>query len=151
MKFERSTRSAALCRAWLDACSAFEDAREVCRQPDLLEMAAYLELVSTSLWAHGSQSCNLAAVHTQEIACLLIVPAVSAAMPRTVLTSELEGAVFDVGDALDNASRAHSDRMVQQIDAITEVLWSRGDDKHARAAIRLQGVAALMIQRGVSV
>ena len=151
MKSQSASRSAAMCRAWLNACSAFEDARHACCKPNVLEMAAFLERSSTSLWSHESRSCNLAAIHAQEIALLLVATAVPSLIPRSVLMSELEGAVLDVGDALDDAGRAHSDEIVQQIDVITELLWSCGDDKHARAAVRLQGIAATIIRHGVRV
>lgn len=42
-------------RAWLDACVAFEDARVTCGNPDLLRMAAFLERVSTALWASDTR------------------------------------------------------------------------------------------------
>ncbi|AIV73877.1 hypothetical protein X994_6404 (plasmid) [Burkholderia pseudomallei] len=38
-------------RAWLDACVAFEDAHVTCSNPDPLRMVAFLERVSTTLWA----------------------------------------------------------------------------------------------------
>nr|WP_226377206.1 MULTISPECIES: hypothetical protein [unclassified Burkholderia] len=39
---------------------------------------------------------------------------------------------------------------VQQIDAIIDVLWSRGDDQHARSAVRLQRIAVTLIENGLS-
>ncbi|WP_156438109.1 MULTISPECIES: hypothetical protein [Burkholderia] len=41
---------------------------------------------------------------------------------------ELEGAVLDVGDGLENTGRSLADPMVLRIDAITDTLWSSGDD-----------------------
>ncbi|WP_232444891.1 hypothetical protein [Burkholderia ubonensis] len=151
MKPNAVGRSVAMCRAWLNACSAVEEAREVCSKPAMLEMTAFLERVSTSLWSHGSNSCNLAAIHAQQISLLLLESPAPSGMSRAVLASELEGAALDLGDALDSAGRSHSDPVVKQVDIITELLWSRGDDKHARAAVRLQRIAVTLIQSGVNV
>lgn len=142
-------RPAVTCRAWLDACAAFEDARVTCGNHDLLRMAALLERVSTALWTSDSRACHLAAIHATQIARLLIAPGNLPSVSRTVLASELEGAVLDVGDALDDADRPLADPMVRQIDAITDVLWSRGDNQHARAAVRLQRIAITLIENRV--
>ncbi len=139
------------CRMWLDACAAFDDARETCSDAELLCKAAYLERVSAVLWKHGARSCCLSAIQAMQIARLLVAQGKPAATPRAILASELEGAVLDVGDALDSAGRLLSDPMVRQVDVLTELLWSRGDNKHARAAVRLQRIAVTLIQSGVSV
>ncbi|WP_164721381.1 hypothetical protein [Burkholderia stagnalis] len=139
------------CRMWLDACAAFEDAREMCSGAELLGEAAYLERMSAALWGRGDRSCCISAIHAMQIARLLVAQGERPVTPRAVLASELEGAVLDVGDALDSAGRLLSDQMVQQVDVLTEMLWSRGDDKHARAAIRLQRIAVTLIQSGVGV
>ncbi len=86
-----------------------------------------------------------------QIAQLIIDRREQCAEPRAVLASELHGAVLDLGDALDTAGRSHSDPVVQKIDLLTELLWSRGDDNHARAAVRLQRIAVTLIQNGVRV
>ncbi|MCZ2897884.1 hypothetical protein MTR01_28085 [Burkholderia thailandensis] len=137
-------------RAWLDACVAFEDARVTCGNPDLLRMAAFLERVSTALWASDSRACHLAAIHSAQIARLLVAPDTLSPASRIVLASELEGAALDLGNALDDADRPLADSTVQQIDAITEVLWSRGNDEHARAAVRLQRIAVTLVEDGLS-
>lgn len=136
-------------RTWLDACAAFEDARVACGDPNLLRMVAFLESVSTALWTSDSRACHLAAIHATQIARLLIAPGNLPSVSRTVLASELEGAVLDVGDALDDADRPLADPMVRQIDAITDVLWSRGDNQHARAAVQLQRIAITLIENRV--
>ncbi|MCS6471152.1 hypothetical protein NYD60_15525 [Burkholderia thailandensis] len=97
-----------------------------------------------------SRACHLAAIHATQIARLLIAPGDSLSVSRTVLASELQGAVLDVGDALDDAGRPLTDPMVRQFDAITEVLWSRDDNQHARAAVRLQHIAVTLIENGLS-
>nr|WP_241739586.1 hypothetical protein [Burkholderia pseudomallei] len=137
-------------RAWLDACVAFEDARVTCGNPDLLRMAAFLERVSTALWASDSRACHLAAIHSAQIARLLVAPDTLSPASRIVLASELEGAALDLGNALDDADRPLADSTVQQIDAIPEVLWSRGNDEHARAAVRLQRIAVTLVEDGLS-
>ncbi|ARK79510.1 hypothetical protein BOC40_03050 [Burkholderia pseudomallei] len=137
-------------RAWLDACVAFEDVRVTCGNPDLLRMAAFLERVSTALWASDSRACHLAAIHSAQIARLLVAPDTLSPASRIVLASELEGAALDLGNALDDADRPLADSTVQQIDAITEVLWSRGNDEHARAAVRLQRIAVTLVEDGLS-
>ncbi|AJY30050.1 hypothetical protein BTM_823 [Burkholderia thailandensis 34] len=137
-------------RAWLDACVAFEDARVTCGNPDLLRMAAFLERVSTALWASDSRACHLEAIHSTQIARLLVAPDTLSPASRIVLASELESAVLDLGDALDDAGRPLADPTVQQIDAITDVLWSRGNDQHARAAVRLQRIAVTLVESGLS-
>ncbi|WP_186204209.1 hypothetical protein [Burkholderia gladioli] len=139
------------CRMWLDACAAFHDVREMCSDAELLGKVAYLERMSSALWEHGDSSCCLSAIQAMQIARLLVVQSKSLATPRAILASELEGAVLDVGDALDSAARSLSDPMVQQVDVLTELLWSRGDHKHARAAVRLQRIAITLIQSGVRV
>ncbi|HGL6719974.1 hypothetical protein NTJ56_13870 [Burkholderia contaminans] len=136
---------------WLDACAAFEDAREMCSDAKLLGKVVCLERMSASLWGHGDLSCRIAAIHAMKIARLIVDQGEPRAMPRAVLASELEGAVLDLGDALDSAGRSHSDPMVQQVDVLTELLWSRDDDEDARAAVCLQRIAATLIQSGVSV
>ncbi|KGX96329.1 hypothetical protein Y023_5139 [Burkholderia pseudomallei A79D] len=67
-----------------------------------------------------------------------------------MLASDLEGASLDLGDALDDASRPLADPTVQQIDAITGVLWSSGNDERARAAVRLQRIAVMLVESGLS-
>ncbi|MBF3696025.1 hypothetical protein ACGY13_26810 [Burkholderia pseudomallei] len=142
-------RTVATCRAWLDACAAFEDARVACGDPNLLCMVAFLDSVSTALWASDSRACHLAAIHATQIARLLIAPCNLPSVSRTVLASELESAALDLGDALDDAGRPLTDPMVRQFDAITEVLWSRDDNQHARAAVRLQRIAITLIENRV--
>ncbi|CAJ4803234.1 hypothetical protein [Burkholderia pseudomallei] len=137
-------------RAWLDACAAFEDARVTCGNPDLLRMAAFLERVATALWASDSRACHLAAIHATQIARLLVAPGTLSPASRIVLASDLEGASLDLGDALDDASRPLADPTVQQIDAITGVLWSSGNDECARAAVRLQRIAVMLVESGLS-
>lgn len=137
-------------RAWLDACAAFEDARVTCGNPDLLRMAAFLERVATALWASDSRACHLAAIHATQIARLLVAPGTLSHASRIVLASDLEGASLDLGDALDDASRPLADPTVQQIDAITGVLWSSGNDERARAAVRLQRIAVMLVESGLS-
>ncbi|KGR93246.1 hypothetical protein [Burkholderia sp. ABCPW 111] len=137
-------------RAWFDACVAFEDARVTCGNPDLLRMAAFLERVSTALWESDSRACHLAAIHATQIARLLVAPGTLSPASRIVLPSELESAALDLGDALDDAGRPLADPTVQQIDAITDVLWSRGNDQHARAAVRLQRIAVTLVEDGLS-
>lgn len=139
------------CRMWIDACAAFEDVREMCSNADLLSKAAYLERMSAALWRRGDRSCCVAAIQAMQIARLLVTHGKPSAMSRTVLESELDGAALDVGDALGTAGRPLSDPMVQQVDALTEMLWSRGDDKHARAAVHMQRIAVTLIQNGVRV
>lgn len=138
-------------RMWLDACAAFQDARDACNDAELLERVAYLERMSTALWRYGDRFRCLAAVQAMKIARLLVAQDKEASTPRTVLASELEGAVLDLGDALDSAGRSHSDPAVQKVDVLTELLWSCGDDTHARAAVRLQRIAVTLIQSGASV
>lgn len=133
-------------RAWLDACAAFEDARVTCGNPDLLRMAAFLERVATALWASDSRACHLAAIHATQIARLLVAPGTLSPASRIVLASDLEGASLDLGDA----SRPLADPTVQQIDAITGVLWSSGNDERARAAVRLQRIAVMLVESGLS-
>ncbi|RKT99023.1 hypothetical protein C7H84_33745 [Burkholderia sp. Nafp2/4-1b] len=113
--------------------------------------ARYLERVSVALWRHGDRSSSVAAIHALQIAALIVAQGEPPAVPRSEFASELEGAILDVGDALDSAGRALADPMVRQVDALTEMLWSRGDNKHARAAIHLQHIAVTLIQSGVSV
>ncbi|CAJ2790964.1 hypothetical protein [Burkholderia pseudomallei] len=137
-------------RTWLDACAAFEDARVACGDPNLLRMVAFLESVSTALWASDSCACHLAAIYSTQIARLLVAPGTLLPVARAVLASELEDAALDVGDALDDAGRPLTDPMVQRIDATTDVLRSRGDDQHARAAVRLQRIAVTLIENGLS-
>ncbi|CAJ4205220.1 Uncharacterised protein [Burkholderia pseudomallei] len=137
-------------RAWLDACAAFEDARVTCGNPDLLRMAAFLERVATALWASDSRACHLTAIHATQIARLLVAPGTLSPASRIVLASDLEGASLDLGDALDDASRPLADPTVQQIDAITGVLWSSGNDERARAAVRLQRIAVMLVESGLS-
>ncbi|RQQ47876.1 hypothetical protein DF121_19025 [Burkholderia stagnalis] len=117
----------------------------------MLGKVAYLERMSDALWGHGDRSCSVAAIHAIQIARLLVAQGKPAAMPRSVLASELEGVVLDVGGAVDGAGRVLSDPIVRQVDVLTEMLWSRGDDKHARAALHLQRIAVTLIQSGVSV
>ncbi|MDN7536336.1 hypothetical protein [Burkholderia cenocepacia] len=136
---------------WLDACTEFDDAREKCGDVELLGKAALLERMSVALWGHGDRSCCTSAIQAMHIARLIVAQDEPPAVPRAVLASELQGAVLDVGDALDRAGRSYSDPVVQQVDVLTELLWSRGDDKHARAAVRLQRIAVTLIQGGVSV
>ncbi|WP_172902916.1 hypothetical protein [Burkholderia stabilis] len=143
--------TARTCRMWLDACTTFDDAREMCGDVELLGKAAHLERMSVALWGHGDRSCRASAIQAMHIARLLVAQDKPPATPRAVLASELQGAVLDVGDALDRAGRSYSDPVVQQVDVLTELLWSRGDDKHARAAVRLQRIAVTLIQSGVSV
>ncbi|MBU9645308.1 hypothetical protein KTF36_25980 [Burkholderia gladioli] len=138
-------------RMWLDACAAFEDAREACNDADLLGKVAYLERMSSALWRYGDRSCCLAAVQAMKIARLLVAQGKQSSMPRTVLASDLDGAVLDLGDVLDSAGRSYSDPAVQNVDVLTELLWSCGDDTHTRAAIRLQRIAVTLIQSGASV
>ncbi len=102
-------RPAVTCRAWLDACAAFEDARVTCGDRDLLRMAAFLERVSTALWASDSRACHLAAIHATQIARLLIAPGTPLSVSRAVRASELEGTALDVSDALDDADRPLAD------------------------------------------
>ncbi|PNX03213.1 MULTISPECIES: hypothetical protein [Burkholderia] len=137
-------------RTWLDACAAFEDARVACGNHDLLRMAALLERVSTALWTSDSRACHLAAIHSTQIARLLVAPGTLLPVARAVLASELEDVALDVGDALDDAGRPLTDPMVQRIDATTDVLRSRGDDQHARAAVRLQRIAVTLIENRLS-
>lgn len=139
------------CRMWLDACTTFDDACEMCGDVGLLGKAAQLEHMSAALWGHGDRSCCASAIQAMHIARLLVAQDKQPATPRAVLASELQGAVLDVGDALDRAGRSYSDPVVQQVDVLTELLWSRGDDKHARAAVRLQRIAVTLIQSGVDV
>lgn len=138
-------------RMWIDACTAFNDAREMCGDAELLGKAAYLERMSAALWGHGDHSCYFSAIHAMQIARLLVAQDESPAKQRAALASELEGAVLDLGDALDSAGLSHSDLMVRQVDVLTQLLWSRGDDKHARAAVCLQRIAVTLTQSGVSV
>ncbi|TES68191.1 hypothetical protein E2P84_33410 [Burkholderia cepacia] len=117
----------------------------------MLGKAAHLERMSAALWGHGDRSCCVSAIQAMHIARLLVAQDKPSATPRAVLASELQGAVLDVGDALDSTGCSHSDPMVPQVDVLTELLWSRGDDKHARAAVRLQRIAVTLIQSGVGV
>ncbi|MBN3817187.1 hypothetical protein G3N57_11465 [Paraburkholderia sp. Se-20369] len=117
----------------------------------MLGKAAYLERMSAALWGRGDRSCCISAIQVMQIARLLVAQGKPPATPRAVLLSELEGAVLDVGDALDCAGRVLADPMVQHVDVLTEMLWSRGDDKHSRAAIRLQRIAETLVQSGVRV
>lgn len=139
------------CRIWLDTCAAFDDVREKCGDAELLGKVAYLERMSSALWEHGNRSCCLSAIQAMQIARLLVAQSKPPATSRARLTSDLEGAVLDVGDSLDSAGRLLSDPMVQQVDVLTELLWSRGDHEHARAAVRLQRLAVTLIQSGVRV
>ncbi|WP_244142354.1 hypothetical protein [Burkholderia vietnamiensis] len=143
--------TARTCRMWIDVCTAFDDAREMCGDVELLGKVAHLERMSAALWGHGDRSCCASAIRAMHIARLLVAQAKPPATPCAVLASELQGVVLDVGDALDRAGRSYSDPVVQQVDVLTELLWSRDDDKHARAAVRLQRIAVTLIQRGVSV
>ncbi|AOJ02625.1 hypothetical protein WS70_12970 [Burkholderia mayonis] len=59
---------------------------------------------------------------------MLVVPGKPLTAPHTVFMIELEGAVLDVGDGLENTGRSLADPMVLRIDAITDTLWSSGDD-----------------------
>ncbi|WP_426281912.1 hypothetical protein ACN9MG_12165 [Burkholderia ambifaria] len=138
-------------RMWLDMCAAFEDARQACSDAELLGKAVYLERMSAALWGRGDRSCCISAIQAMQIAQLIVDCDEQRATPRTVLASELQGAVLDLGDALDSTGCLHSDPMVQNVDLLTELLWSRGDDQHARAAVRLQRIAVTLIQNGVRV
>ncbi|WP_244131593.1 hypothetical protein [Burkholderia gladioli] len=136
---------------WLDACTEFDDAREMCSDVELLGKAAHLERMSAALWGHRDRLCCASAIQAMRIARLIVTQDKPPAVPGAVLASELQGAVLDVGDALDRAGRSYSDSVVQQVDVLTELLWSRGDDRHARAAILLQRIAVTLIQCGISV
>ncbi|MDN7743984.1 hypothetical protein QZM78_07990 [Burkholderia multivorans] len=138
-------------RMWLDACTEYDDAREMCSDVELLGKASHLERMSAALWGHGDRSCCASAIQAMHIARLIVAQDKPPAVARAVLASELQGAVLDVGDALDRAGRSYCDPVVQQVDVLTELLWSRGDDKHARAAVRLQRIAVTLIQSGVCV
>ncbi|WP_053064094.1 hypothetical protein [Caballeronia mineralivorans] len=135
-------------RRMADASAIREAAYAACPDQQAREMADSLESVEGILWNRGDAASQVAALSATLIACLLLRPVKLSSRSHASVASAWVQACDDALAAEDAHGCERSITLVDRLDKISALLWWRGDDKHGRAAIQVQRIAARLIALG---